>query len=80
MRSTLDLPQDLHRALTSLALNTGKSLSQTAVELMQRGLASLPDTAGQRLAVTLIRATGLPLVRFARTITPEDVKALDDGG
>lgn len=80
MRTTIDLPQDLHHVLTSLASNTRKSLSQTAVELMQRGLASPPDAAGQRSAVTLSRATGLPLVRFARTITPEDVKALDDEG
>ena len=80
MRTTLDLPEDLHHVLTSLALNTRKSLSQTAVELMQRGLASPLDTAGQRSAATVSRATGLPLVRFARTLTPEDVKALDDEG
>ena len=80
MRTTIDLPQDLHHVLTSLASNTRKSLSQTAVELMQRGLESPPAAAGQRSAVTLSHATGLPLVRFARTITPEDVKALDDEG
>lgn len=80
MRTTLDLPEDLHHVLTSLALNTRKSLSQTAVELMQRGLASPLDAAGQRSAATVSRTTGLPLVRFARTLTPEDVKALDDEG
>ncbi|MGL6109997.1 MAG: hypothetical protein ACRC2B_07845 [Rubrivivax sp.] len=81
MRTTLDLPQDLHHVLTSLATSTRKTLSQTAVELMQRGLASPPDAAaGQRSATTISRVTGLPLVRFARTITPEDVKALDDEG
>jgi len=80
MRTTLDLPEDLHHVLTSLALNTRKSLSQTAVELMQRGLESPLDAAGQRSTATVSPATGLPLVRFARTLTPEDVKALDDEG
>lgn len=78
MRTTIDLPQDLHHVLTSLASSTRKSLSQTAVELMQRGLASPADAAAQRSATAVSRVTGLPLVRFARTVTPHDVKALDD--
>ena len=79
MRTTVDLPQDLHRVLQALATSSRKSFSQTAVELLQRGLqvgagASVPAALGPaRSAVT-----GLPLVAMPRPVTPEDVRALDD--
>jgi hypothetical protein len=76
MRTTIDLPQDLHSVLTSLATHGRKSLSQVAVELMQRGLSASPPAGRSALDVSPV--TGLPLVRLARTITPEDVKALED--
>ena len=79
MRTTIDLPQDLHHVLTSLSISTRKSLSQTAVDLMQRGLrapATGPARTGAKDQTSPL--TGLPLVRLARTVTPEDVKALED--
>ena len=75
MRTTLDLPDDLHRVLTSMATHSRRSLSQTAVDLIQRGLAT-PAQAGLRLKTH--PKTGLPLLQTARPITPEDVKALED--
>jgi predicted transcriptional regulator len=78
MRTTVDLPDDLHAVLTSLATHTRKSLSQTAVELMERGLKA-QQGAGAKLAAPRVDGkTGLPVVRTARPITPEDVKALED--
>lgn len=38
MRTTIDLPEELHRIATGLARHTGRSLSQTVVKLMERGL------------------------------------------
>lgn len=79
MRTTLDLPDDLHRIALSLAHHSGRSLGQTVGELMRRGL----DVAATRVTEpqTFYRVdpdTGLPLVRAPRPITDEDVKALDD--
>ena len=81
MRTTLDLPEDLHRIVLSLAAHTRSSLSHTAAQLMRRGLA-LPAgeavSAGAGAAFSLHPVTGLPVVALPRAITPEDVKALDD--
>ena len=77
MRTTVDLPEDLHRIVTSLATHTRRSLSQTAAELIRRGLAA-PARGAEASAVAVNPATGLPVLRSSRPITPEDVKALED--
>jgi len=77
MRTTIDLPEDLHRILSSLALHSRSSLSLTAAELIRRGLA-LPAQPAQSPAIGKSRVTGLPVLKSSRTITPEDVKALED--
>ena len=83
MRTTLDLPEDLHRIVLSLATHTRSSLSHTAAQLMRRGLA-MPASAGvgagarAGAAFSLHPVTGLPVLALSRAITPEDVKALDD--
>jgi hypothetical protein len=79
MRTTIDLPPDLHSVLSSLATANRKSLSQTAVELMHRGLeapARGAAAAGAPLNVSAV--TGLPQVRFVRPVSAADVRALED--
>jgi hypothetical protein len=78
MRTTVDLPEDLHRIVTSLATHTRRSLSQTAADLMRLGLAAPTRAAGKASAVRMNAKTGLPVLRGSRAITPEDVKALED--
>jgi hypothetical protein len=78
MRTTVDLPEDLHRIVTSLATHTRRSLSQTAADLMRRGLATPARTAAAGSAVRVDAKTGLPVLHGSRAITPEDVKALED--
>ncbi len=80
MRTTIDIPIDLHTVLSSLATSNRKSLSQTAVGLMQRGLqAQLLGTAnGRSASPSLSASTGLPRVQFPRVISAEDVRALED--
>lgn len=74
MRTTIDLPEDLHHLLSSLARRGRCSLSATATELIRRGLAAEEPAPGtQRPAVDAL--TGLPVVHLRRSVTPEDVKA-----
>jgi negative regulator of replication initiation len=77
MRTTIDLPEDLHRIVASLATHTGSSLSNTAARLMRRGLEASAAPSASR-SISTDPATGLPVVRSGRAITPEDVKALED--
>jgi predicted transcriptional regulator len=78
MRTTIDLPPDLHSVMHSLASSQRRSLSKVAVELMRRGLEAQSAGLAGAAAPTLSPDTGLPLVRFPRIVSSEDVRALDD--
>ncbi len=78
MRTTVDLPEDLHRIVASLATHTRRSLSDTVVELIRRGLASSATGDASSPRVSRSPVTGLPVVHLPRPVTPEDVKALED--
>ena len=78
MRTTIDLPDNLHRIALGLARHTGRSLSQAVADLIQRGLESRPANAGAP-GYSVHPATGLPVVRSERSITADDVRATEDG-
>lgn len=78
MRTTVDLPEDMHQIVTSLAAQTRRSLSQTVVDLMRRGLAVPAHTTATDAALRVDAKTGLPVLRGSRAITPEDVKAVEE--
>lgn len=73
MRTTVDLPEDLHRQALSIARDTSRTLSETVADLMRRGL-------GRARTAEIARSdrTGLPVVRLGTVITTEDVRALED--
>jgi hypothetical protein len=73
MRTTVDLPADLHAQVVAIARDTHRTLSDTVAMLMRRGL-------GENRPAELTRssATGLPVVRLGRMITTEDVRSLED--
>jgi predicted transcriptional regulator len=73
MRTTIDLPDDLHHRARSIARDTSRSLSATVADLMRRGL-------GETQAIEISRSerTGLPVVRLGTIITSEDVRTLAD--
>ncbi|MDR0592937.1 MAG: hypothetical protein LBG60_06710 [Bifidobacteriaceae bacterium] len=73
MRTTIDIPEDLHSQVSSISRDTRRSLSQTAVWLMRRGLGQ--DRAGR---VYTDPATGRLLLDVPRAITPADVRSLED--
>ena len=77
MRTTIDLPEDLHHIVMSLATHSRCSLSRTAADLIRRGLAT-PARDGGAAAFSIHPATGLPVLRLPRLVTPDDVKALED--
>jgi predicted transcriptional regulator len=74
MRTTIDLPDDLHRLASSIARDTSRTLSETVADLMRRGLGQgSGDTE-----ITRSASTGLPVIRLGTVITTEDVRSLDD--
>lgn len=76
MRTTVDLPPDLHRQVQAIARDTHRTFSDTAVDLMRRGLGY---GSGAR-AVSRSAMTGLPVIRLGTVVTTEDVRALEDDG
>ncbi|MGH3828325.1 MAG: antitoxin [Pseudonocardiaceae bacterium] len=74
MRTTIDLSDDLHRIVMSLAHDTRQTLSQTVATLLRRALerpSPLACYADERTGFPVIRLGGAP-------ITVDDVRALDD--
>ena len=80
MRTTIDLPDDLHQAVTSIAAHSRRSMNQTVADLIRRGLAprSGPLDGVAPAALRLDENTGLPTIRSPRPVTTEDVLALED--
>lgn len=73
MRTTIDLPDDLHKQAMSIARGTSRTLSETVDDLMRRGLVQ-----GQSMGVSRSRDTGLPVVSLGKVITTEDGRCLED--
>ncbi len=73
MRTTVDLPADLHAQVVAIARDTHRTLSETVAFLMRRGLGE-----GGAGGLTHSAATGLPVVHLGKVITTEDVRALED--
>lgn len=78
MRTTIDIPEREHALFSTLAHDHGTSLSKLVVELALRGLKSSSAVAETPARYEVDSETGLPLFRSGRTVTIEDVKALED--
>jgi hypothetical protein len=73
MRTTVDIPDDLHAQAVAIARDTHQSLSQTVAGLIRRGLSS-----GSLGEIETSARTGLPVAHLGRIITSEDVRRLED--
>lgn len=73
MRTTVDLPDDLHRQVQAIARDTHRSLSETVADLMRRGLGM-----GETPSISRSPRTGLPVVTLGTVITTEDVRTFED--
>jgi predicted transcriptional regulator len=73
MRTTVDLPDQLHNQLRAIARDTGRTLSAVVVDAIQQGFAP-PSPA------KIVKGrSGFPaLASNGRIITTEDVRALED--
>ncbi len=72
MRTTIDLPEDLHRIALSIARDRHQTLSAAVADLIRQGLGS--RTGGEKTS----DRDGFPVVTVGRVITAEDVRSLDD--
>ncbi|CAN5300577.1 antitoxin VapB29 [soil metagenome] len=73
MRTTIDLPDDLHRIARAIANDSQRTMSETVSMLMRRGLGETgPAHVGHD------PETDLPVVHLGAVVTSTDVAALDD--
>ena len=74
MRTTIDLPEDLHKQAQAIARDTRRTLSETVADLMRRGL----GVASAASKISVDPRTGLPVVSVGTVVTSEDVRSLQD--
>ncbi|MDR0481698.1 MAG: hypothetical protein LBH13_00835 [Cellulomonadaceae bacterium] len=69
MRTTVDFPAPIAHRIREIAHERGMSRSAIAVELTQRGLASLAEPP----RVQPSQRSGFPTVRIGRTVTAAEI-------
>jgi hypothetical protein len=73
VRTTIDLPEDVHRLATAIARDSGASLSETVTRLLRAALSS-PGP----VRVSTSARTGLRVASLGHVVTNDDVRSLDD--
>ena len=74
MRTTIDLPADLHALAREIAHQQRKTMSEVITECVQRGLGIAPEETVHIYTTD----SGFPTILLGRPITAEDVRSLDD--
>ena len=74
MRTTVELPDDLHALARELAHQQNKTLSGVIVEMLRKAIGTGEATRDTS------HETGWPTVSLDRPITIEDVRSLEDEG
>ena len=74
MRTTVDLPDDVHRSAVQIARDRHQTLSRTVGDLLR--VALTPAATGSPVAVD--PDTGFPLVSLDTRITADDVARAQD--
>lgn len=73
MRTTVDLPDDIHAITMAIARDQSATFSQTVATLLRRAVGT---TGTARLSAS--ERTGLEVIRLGRVVTSDDVRVLDD--
>ena len=74
MRTTIDLPPELHALAREIAHQQHKTMSQVITECMQSAL----DISSDKALTISTSASGFPVVSGGRPVTAEDVRSLED--
>ncbi|PWJ54797.1 hypothetical protein SAMN06264364_1051 [Quadrisphaera granulorum] len=64
MRTTIDLPDDVHRAARAVARDAGTTLSEAVIQLLRSALG-----APGPVSISTDRRTGLPLISAGRSMS-----------
>lgn len=72
MRTTVDLPDDLHQLVRQLAHQQHTTMSRVLAQLVADSLATAPALDPGR------GPRGMPTISVGRVVTAEDVRSLDD--
>ena len=73
MRTTIDLPDDIHRIVVLIARDRGTTLSEAVSYLLRRAI-----EPPRSPTVSTSPRTGLPVISFGYPMTSEDLWALED--
>jgi plasmid stability protein len=75
MRTTLDLPKSLARALKLRAVREGRRMNEVAIDALTAGLAGAEGTRRKSAIVAKDKKTGLPVIRcrLSKSMTPRKV-------
>ena len=76
MRTTIDLPDDVHQNALAIARARHQTLSRTVAELLRTAMT--PRATTPPVPIEVDTETGLPVVDIGHPITAEDVARLDD--
>lgn len=71
VRTTITLPDDLHRAVSAIAENAGLTFSETIARMVRD---AVPGPGPIRMSISPV--TGLPVFSGGRVVTAEDVRAM----
>jgi len=73
MRTTIDLPEELHELARQLAHDESRSMSEVIFDLIRIAVR-------QNRADIAVTSQGIPQVSVGRPVTVEGVRSLDDDG
>lgn len=77
MRTTIDLPDDLHQLAVALSRDLRQSLSVTVEQLVRRGL-DVGQVRADSAEAGIQLLDGFPVLLGSRPTTTENVRGLDD--
>jgi hypothetical protein len=78
VRTTLDIPDEAYYIAKAIARDQNRSLGRVVGDLILQSAKGSWSAAIQTTASIQMSDYGFPTFRCARTVTTEDVKALDD--
>ena len=72
MRTTIDLPSEIHQLIRQLAHEQSRTQSEIVTKLILKALGA---PSNKKISIS---ESGMPVVSIGRHITAEDVKTLED--